>query len=37
MSDLSEQAQVTLNSVTILVTNSEPEVVQDIIEEEDSE
>ena len=35
MRGLSEQAQVTLNSVAIEITNPEPEVVEETIKEEE--
>ena len=37
MSGLSEQAQVTLNSVTIEITNPEPDMAENNIEEEAAE
>jgi len=36
MSGLSEQAQVTLNSVAIEITNPEPDMVENNIEEEEA-
>lgn len=35
MSEMSEQVEVTLNSVAIVITNPEPEVVEEFIEEEE--
>jgi hypothetical protein len=35
MSGMSEQAKVMLNSIAIVITNPEPEVVEEVIEEEE--